>query len=289
MSVLISLLVARAALGGAAHALAQDSANAPAPDSAAPLPGTARASAEADAPSVVRSARLVVEVPPEGMDVEVRIDYTVLAGEERAGPLRLEVLGFGPTSVETVRVEPLRMEADAGAVRLIPESGSMRAGELRLPTVASGADAVAFSFVYRVAGAVERSGADVRVRVPVVVLDLPPEQGGSPVFHASVRLPEEWSVSGGFPTGLAPTPEGPWEVNLRVVPALVSLRGRSDGTRRLGLPETLDALALIIILGFGLVGWRHLRAAARAGGSASPGTARSPDRTGPPGGPELHP
>lgn len=237
-----------------------------------PMPGTAQE-------VVVRSARLVAEVPPEAAAVEVRIEYTVVTpGGVAAAAVRLEALGFGPASVEAVRMEGSGVGpggaagaaalagrlgvagAGDGTILLRPETGSMRADSIALPTAPpEGSDEVDFALAYRVSGAVERSGHEVRVRLPLPVLDLPPEQGGDPVFRASVRLPDGWSVSGSFPTGLARTSRGTWEADLPVVPALVSFRGRSDGAWRPGLSETLDALALIVILGFGLVGWRHLR------------------------------
>lgn len=225
---------------------------------AAPLPAAAQAPA-------VRFARLTADVSAVGTDAEVRIEYTVAPGGQDADALRVELLGFGPAAVDSVRVE-----ADGRAIRLAPETGSMRADTFALPPARPDEEEVGVSLTYRVAGAVERSGHDVRVRVPVLVLDLPPAPGGGPVFHGSVRLPDTWSVSGAFPTGLAETEKGRWEVDLSVVPALVSLRGRSDGAWRPGLPQALDALALVLLLGFGLVGWRHLREMAGSGRSASP-------------------
>lgn len=213
----------------------------------------------------MRSARLTTEISAGGTDAEVRIEYTVARGRQDADPVRVELLGFGPAAVDSVGVE-----ADGRAIRLAPEAGSMRAGTFTLPPARTDAEEVRVSLAYRVAGAVERSGPDVRVRVPVLVLDLPPAPGGGPVFHGSVRLPDTWSVSGAFPTGLASDGEGSWEVDLPVVPALVSLRGRSDGAWRPGLPQALDALALVLLLGFGLVGWRHLRELAGSAGGAAP-------------------
>lgn len=244
---------------------------------AAPLPAAAQA-------PVVRSARLMAEVSAGGTDAEVRIEYTVAGGRQDAAPVRVELLGFGPAAVDSVRVE-----GQGRAIRLAPEAGSMRAGTFSLPPARTDAEEVGVSLAYRVAGAVERSGPHVRVRVPVLVLDLPPAPGGGPVFHGSVRLPDTWSVSGAFPTGLAAGGEGSWEMDLSVVPALVSLRGRSDGAWRPGLPQALDALALVLLLGFGLVGWRHLRELGRARGSASPGTESLPHGSHPSGASEPRP
>jgi hypothetical protein len=39
---------------------------------------------------------------------------------------------------------------------------------------------------------------------------------------------------------------------------MVSARGRTDGTWRLGLPLVIDLLTVVILLAFSFVGWRHL-------------------------------
>ena len=226
---------------------------------------SAAAPSPAPAQATVRRARLVADLAGGGGDAQVRVEYRLVPGGGPAAPARVEVLAFGPASVEGFLVDGAAGTPGEGAaapavpVPLATEAGSMRAGTLALPPADPRSGEVAVALVYRVAGAVERSGAGVRVRLPVLVLDLPPEPGGGPRFEASVRLPAGWSVSGGFPTGLAEGPDGAWEVRLPVVPSLVSLRGRSDGAWRPGLPEALDVLALAVLLAFGLVGWRHLR------------------------------
>lgn len=209
--------------------------------------------------TVVRAARLTAEVGEGGTNAEVRVEYA-LSGMDPAGDsVRLELLGFGPALADSVRVEGAGQVGPGGVIPLAPETGSMRAATLPPSMLAPAGGGATLAFSYRVTGAVERSGADVRIRLPVLVVDFPPEQGGGPLFHASVRLPEGWSVSGGFPSGPVRTAGGVWETDLAVVPALVSLRGRSDGAWRPGLPQVLDALALLVLAAFGVVGWRHLR------------------------------
>lgn len=201
---------------------------------------------------MVRSARLEAVIDAERGEADVRVVYVVEGLEADGDPLRLEALDLGAAAVDSVSVGG----AFAGHAVLAPEMGAMRAASLvalRRPT----GDAE-ITLRYRVTGAVDRSGAEVRVRIPVVVLDVPPASGGERVFRASVRLPAGWAVSGGFPTGFAPFSDGSWQAGLAVVPALVSLRGRTDGAWRPGLAEALDVLALAVLVVFGLVGWRHL-------------------------------
>lgn len=193
----------------------------------------------------VVSARLTAEVVEGSAAVDVRIAYELDGAPD--GPVRLEALGFGAATAESVEVEGV-----AGPITLAGESGSMRAA-----TVDVRADG-RLLLRYRVPAAVEIDGPLVRVRLPVVVLDLPPATAGASVFEASLEIPPEWSVSGSFPTGLRLVDEA-LTGELAVVPSVVSVRGRTDGAWRPGLATTFDALALLVLVGFGVVGWRHLR------------------------------
>jgi hypothetical protein len=99
------------------------------------------------------------------------------------------------------------------------------------------------------------------VHVPVLNVALPPEAASPGLFHAELRLPSGWRVAEGFPTGLrAAEAADVWTVELAVVPAVVSLRARTDGRWRPALKDLLDVAALVLVAGFSLMGWRHLRA-----------------------------
>lgn len=197
----------------------------------------------------VVSARLTAEVVEGSAAVEVRIAYELDGAPD--GPVRLEALGFGAATAESVEVEGV-----AAPITLAAESGSMRAATVDAP--ADGR----LLLRYRVPAAVEIDGPVVRVRLPVVVVDLPPATAGGPVFESSLEIPREWSVSESFPTGLRLV-DGALTGELAVVPSVVSVRGRTDGAWRPGLATTFDGLALLILVGFGVVGWRHLRGVVR--------------------------
>lgn len=199
----------------------------------------------------VAAARLSAAVDPATGRADVTIAYGVSDGAARS--VRIEALDFGPAAVREVRLEGV-----GSPVVLDAESGRLRAAEL---PVASPGDSIVVS--YTVDGAVQGEGADVRLRVPVVVVDFPPHTADGPVFHAVIDVPDGWAVSGSFPTGLSETADGTWEVDLAVVPSLVSLRARTDGIWRPGLPVVLDGLALVALLAFGLFGVRHLRGVVR--------------------------
>lgn len=209
------------------------------------LPGQRPASAQ----EAVRSAHLVADLTAADGSAVVRIEYTV-AGAAPGTPIEASALDFRPATVEDVRTG-----AGDASVPLTRGIGLARAATLR---VEPGDGAGSVSVAYRVANAmVERSGS-VRGHIPVLGLDRPPEHTRPDLFDAEVRLPPHWKVVEGFPTGLAATGEpGVYRVQLAVVPALVSFRGRSDGAWRPGLPVALDALALALLLGFAVVGWRH--------------------------------
>jgi len=211
----------------------------------------------AAAQTTVRSVRLTADLAPDDGGAAVRVEYVLAV--DGASPLRFELLGFGDATAEGFRIG----ERETGTpISLETESGSLRAAVFSLGV---GADESEFAFVayYFIAQAVERTGDGVRVHVPVLTLALPPEASRRDVFQAELLLPESWRVSEAFPTGLSRRPDGVHEVDLPVVPSVVSLRARADGAWRPGLPLVLDVLAALILLGFGVVGWRHLREVAR--------------------------
>jgi hypothetical protein len=78
------------------------------------------------------------------------------------------------------------------------------------------------------------------------------------VFHAELRAPSNWSVSEAFPTGLREA-GGIYTVDLAVAPSVVSLRARTDGNWRPGVPLLIDVAALTILLAFIVIGLRWLR------------------------------
>ncbi len=134
-------------------------------------------------------------------------------------------------------------------------------GVVRLPiTTGSGPSGPVVATSYAVTGAVTEEGARVRGHIPVLSVDLPPEAATPGLFRAELRLPPDWRVAEGFPTGLDATgTPGVYAVDLAVVPAVLSFRARSDGRWRPGLPALLDVAAVLLVAAFSVVGWRHLR------------------------------
>lgn len=215
------------------------------------LGGPARAAAQ----GTVLSAALSADITAADGSARVRIDYAL---ESDARTVDVELLGFGAATADELVV----LGTLGGPLPLHVASGTRKAADLSLPS--AGTDGVTrLSLAYHVPRAVERSSGRLRVRVPVASVSLPPPAGvGRDVFTAEVRLPEGWSVTEGFPSGLARREDGAYAVALAVVPAVVTFRGRSDGRRPPGVPLLLSGLAGLIVLGAGLAGWRHLRSIA---------------------------
>lgn len=215
------------------------------------LAGSAVAAQDSPPAATVVAAQMSATVDPVSGRAEVRIVYGV--SPTPSAPIRIEALDFTPAVVREVR-----LAGAAAPLVLDPESGHLRATDI---PAASPGDSIVVT--YTVDGAVEADGADVRLRLPVVVVHLPPHTADGPVFQATIDVPGDWAVTGGFPTGLAQADNGSWMVDLAVVPSLVSLRARTDGAWRPGLPGVLDTLALVVLLAFGFVGARHLRGVVR--------------------------
>jgi hypothetical protein len=207
----------------------------------------------AAAQGVVRAARLTVDVARS--DVSVRAEYE-LALEGDAGFVEVELLEHeGATNIVV-------LGPGGGPLDLRTASGTRRTGTVDLASAAVGGaaagGAASLTFRYDVPGAVRLEGGAVLVRVPVLSVSLPPAADAGDVFSATVRVPEGWTVSEGFPSGLRGDGLGGYTTTLPVVPSMVSVRGRSDGTWRPSVNLIVEILAGTFLLGFALLGWRHL-------------------------------
>lgn len=213
------------------------------------------------AQETVRSARLLADFTEGGREAEVTVEY-VVEGVTGA-PLPLELLRFG-----SARVEALRVEEPAGALTLgDAPRGRRMVGEVTLDEAPEDGTA-RLRLRYRLRGLLTDDGGDFRAHVPLLVLARPPGEAMPGLFHAEVRVPARWRLSEAFPTGLeggeAAAGVRGYEVDLQVVPSVVSFRGRADGTWRPGLPLVLDLGAGLLLLAFAVVGARHLRSEGRA-------------------------
>lgn len=214
------------------------------------FPGTAAGQ------GAVRSVHLVADLTGGDGAARVRMEVTV-AGAAPGTSVRATALEFAGA-----RVRDVRLRHEGGPLPL--ERPRPLADRVRLPVTPTregeGGEVVA---AYTVPRAVTDDGARARVHIPVLAVDLPPEAASPGLFHAELRLPPGWRVAEGFPTGLRPTDTPDvWAVELAVVPAVLSLRARTDGRWRPGLPALLDVAAVLVVVAFSVVGLRHLRASA---------------------------
>jgi len=194
--------------------------------------------------------------------VEIEIEFVP---DDTAG-LRIELLGFARGWTDGFRTPG----PDGALIRFDGRSGS-REWVLIERDEFAGLGIERTDSIWRLrAGYVIHDAAmtdseRVRVHVPVLTVALPPVTDAGDVFHADVRVPSYWAVTEGFPTGFRPASEDYLAVDLAVAPSVISLRARTDGTWRPGVPLLLDILAGIILAGFLFIGWRHLRESASEG------------------------
>ncbi|HSG07975.1 MAG TPA: hypothetical protein VLA36_06445 [Longimicrobiales bacterium] len=182
----------------------------------------------------------------------VRVEYE-LSGVRPGDSVPVSVLDFGRAVAEDFRVGargvPMELSGRHGAAR----SGSW--------PVAAGAEGRAvLAVTYQVPGAGEDEDGRIVSHLPVLIVDRAPEEARPGFFRGSVQVPADWRVTEGFPTGLASGGEaGRYDVELSVLPAVVTLRARSDGRRTVALPLALDLVALSVLLITAVAGWRHMR------------------------------
>lgn len=195
--------------------------------------------------------------------VEIRIDFV----PDDTADLNIELLGFGDGRTDGFRSPA----ADGPLIRFDRSSGSRQwtviaRSDMDRGVIERGDSLWRFRAAYVVRNAIVTKDGTVRVHVPVLTLALPPLRDAGNVFHAEVRVPSSWSVTEGFPTGLRATSDGIFAVDLPVAPSVVSLRARTDGVWRPGLPLLLDGLAGVVLVAFLVIGWRYLRRTSPAGG-----------------------
>lgn len=205
----------------------------------------------AAAQGTVHAATFVAELAEGDSEVRVQVVFE-FTGVAPGDSVPVSLLDFGDAVARDVRVAG----ADAPAT-LVRGPGAARSGYL---SVGAGPEGSGWLQVtYRVPVPEARGGAGVHLRLPVLTVDLPPEAARPGLFRGQVQVPRAWRVAEGFPTGLAATgADGALDVSLQVVPSLVSLRARTDGTWRPGLPLLLDGVAMAGLLLFSVLGWRHL-------------------------------
>jgi hypothetical protein len=178
------------------------------------------------------------------------VEYRLSGGAVGAA-VPIQLLGFDDATTDEVRA------GDRDPIVLWPASGTLRTATIH-PWAAGTVENGRFVLEYEILEAVQESGNDFLVRIPVVVAKLPAGDAGDEFFRASVRLPAAWRVADGFPSGFQ-TDAATHSTSLSVMPAVIRLRGTLDGRWRLGLPLFVDVLVVSILLAFAFLGWIHLK------------------------------
>lgn len=183
--------------------------------------------------------------------------------------LTIELLVFGDVTISDLR------RANGDRVLMWPASGRRFMATVGPPYTREGSTPYV-DVSYTVEAAVSGDGTARRVRVPMISgpVRASGEEDEGPAgsgFTAMVRVPNGWRVTESFPTGLSrgggvrddgtgnAEGEGVRRVQLPVTPAMIAFRARTDGRWRPGVPFVIDALTVILLLGFAAFGWRHLQ------------------------------
>jgi hypothetical protein len=182
----------------------------------------------------------------------IRIDYE-LNGLEPGDLVPVSVLDFGDA-----RAQDFLVGASGAPASLAETHGAARRGAWPVEVGADGRTLLRVE--YRVPRTGEDGGGRIVSHLPLVSVDRAPEAARTGLFQGRVRVPAEWAVTEGFPTGLALGDEPDvYAVALSVVPSVVTLRARADGRWGLALPLVLDLVALGVLLVTAVAGWRHMR------------------------------
>jgi hypothetical protein len=197
-----------------------------------------------------------------GMDAtaRVRVDYRL---QVPPGVTQVPITLLVPRPVgvtDIVARTPTRiLEVDLPA-----SETAQRQGVLRFPGEPP-TGALTLIVEYAVERSVRPAGAAVEALVPVLAVDWPPADPLPGTFTARLAVPNTVTLHESFPTTLAgPHSDGErglWDLELSVLPAYLTVRGRVGEAPLLSLSRAVDGGVLALLLILGLVGWRRLREA----------------------------
>ena len=169
------------------------------------------------------------------------------------------LLLFAPAHVEEISAQ---VDGEVLPVRMTEARAPRLEGEIELPAGVASSGQVALDVGYRVTDAVREEGAGVRVGLPMLAVDWAPAEARPGVFQAEVMLPEGMVAREIFPVtptgGSAP---GMARASLQVLPAVVQVRARPEGSLGLSLPGVLELLVLVTVIACGMAGLRFVRKA----------------------------
>ena len=177
--------------------------------------------------------------------------------ETRVVPFTL--LLFAPAHVEEISAQ---VDGEVLQVRM-PGAGAPRLeGEIELPAALGASGELSLDLGYRVEGAVREEGAGVRIVLPMLAVDWAPAEARPGVFQAEVALPGGMEAREIFPvTPTGGSTPGMARASLQVLPAVVQVRARPEGSVGLSLPGVLELLVLIVVIACGMAGLRFVRRA----------------------------
>lgn len=212
-----------------------------------PLPGRAQ-------DRLVRAA-VNVDLGAGGATASVRVLY-IVAPAAGTDTIPFAVVLFGGASLDHVSAG-----VDGSPVDLVLDGAEeiRRTGSVAIP--AQPRREVAVELTYTVDGAV--TAATRRAGIPVLAIPWPPAEALPGTFSASITMPEDLRAWDAVPSLIRETgvTDGlrRYEVELQVVPALLSFRLTEGSVPVLTATTLIDAVTIILVLLVGYAGWLRFR------------------------------
>ena len=204
-------------------------------------------------------ARVTAELTAVEAPIAIVAEFRVRPGEGTR-EIPFTVIRFGDTEISDVQG---MLDGEPVPIRLESGASSQSRGALSLSGDRSASGPRLVRFEYQVEGAWSGSGDRYRVTLPLIVVPWAPEEARPETFAADIIMPESLSLYGSFPTGdLQPATSGGqsrYRVGLQVVPSMLTLRASVGGPPVLTVTRVMDGVVVILLLAFGIFGWRYLR------------------------------
>jgi hypothetical protein len=212
-----------------------------------------------DVEGSLTEARVTAELTAVGAWIAVVAEFKVQPGEGTR-EIPFTVIRFGDTEISDVQGT---LDGEPVPIRIQSGASSQSRGALTLSGDGLMSELRQVHFRYRVDGGWSGSGDRYRVTLPLIVVPWAPEEARPETFAADIVVPESLSIYGSFPTGeLRPATSGGrshYRLGLQVVPSVLTLRASVGGPPILTVTRVLDGFVVLLLLAFGISGWRYLR------------------------------
>ena len=218
--------------------------------------------AAAGAQPALEQVRVEAHVAAERPALTVTMDYLLRPGGSVEVPFT--ALPFTPAQLTAIRAFHEDREL---TVRLDGSQAVRLEGVLLLPVSTAGQETVRVRLRFEVIDGLSAGTSDWQILIPLVVVGWPPVEASPETFVADVSLAGGAEVYRSFPTrsrrveGSGEDGTNVYRFTLPVIPSVLRLAASTAGRPTFTFERAIDLLAVALLAGLAILGWRRFRGA----------------------------